>query len=53
MYFLNMYLNVQLITHIIYNMYPKSRFRVHVGFNMGIFFHLRYTLFNDCLIQLF
>jgi len=37
MYYLNMYLNVQLITHIIYNMYPKSCFWVRIGYGMGIF----------------
>ena len=30
MYYLNMYPNVQLFTHIAYNVYPELRFRVHI-----------------------
>ena len=47
MYYLNMYPNVQLFTHIAYYMYPKSRFVVHVWPDVGIFLHLRDILFND------
>ena len=56
MYYLNMYPNVQLFTHITHNMYPKMRFWVHVWFDVGIFLHLRYILFNDwfyCISLLF
>ena len=47
MYYLNMYPNVQLFTHIAYNVYPELRFRVHIWLDVGIFLHLRYILFND------
>lgn len=37
MYYLNMYLNVQLFTHIARDAYPKLCFWVHIGYCMGIF----------------